>query len=182
MKNLISPETLAFFKQSPTPFKQIVDFLDAHPDISTVTISKLAGISSQKIYDYKYRSQKKEATKGRDTSVIPKNASKNHNRYSAEDKYTLIEKYIGSNDVEKAELLRKYGIYQSDIDRWKCQAKEASLLALGKRKERSDKQNTDQKKIEELENELKVQEKTTAKLSALLILQKKTFDMLKKND
>ena len=87
-----------------------------------------------------------------------------------------------ANDEEKSRLLRTYGIYQSDIQRWRDQAKEASLIALRKRKERSDKKSSEQLKIEALEKELREQEKTSAKLSTLLMLQKKTFDILKRND
>lgn len=182
MKNLISPETLAFFKQNPTPVKEIVDFLDKHPEITTVTLCKLTGIPTQRIYDYKYRSQKKDGHGQKDMEIIPKNASKSHNRYTAEEKLALIEKYLLSSDEEKAKLLRTYGIYQSDIQRWKDQTREASLMVLRKRKERSDKKSVEQLKIEALERELKEQEKTTAKLSTLLILQKKTFEILQRND
>lgn len=183
MKNLISPETLAFFQKNPTPLKEVVDFLDSHPDITTVSLCKLTGISTQKIYDYKHRSQKKSSHKKKDImEILPKNASKSHNRYTAEEKFSLIEKYLMANDEEKSRLLRTYGIYQSDIQRWRDQAKEASLIALRKRKERSDKKSSEQLKIEALEKELREQEKTSAKLSTLLMLQKKTFDILKRND
>ncbi len=181
MKNLISPETLALLKQNPAPLQQIVNFLDEHSDISTVTLCKLIDLSPQKVYDYRSKVHRKPIAK-EDLTVVPKNASKKHNRYLAEEKYYLIEKYTSSNDTERAEIIRKYGIYQSDITRWKIQVKEASLIALGKRKERSNKKSDEQKRIEELEQELKSQEKTTAKLSTLLMLQKKTFDILKKND
>ncbi|NOT78114.1 MAG: hypothetical protein HOP07_18540 [Bacteriovoracaceae bacterium] len=44
---------------------------------------------------------------------------------------------------------------------------------MGKRKQRSDKKSEDQIEIERLQQELQEQEKTTAKLSTLLVLQKK---------
>ncbi|NOT80995.1 MAG: hypothetical protein HOP07_18565 [Bacteriovoracaceae bacterium] len=43
---------------------------------------------------------------------------------------------------------------------------------MGKRKQRSDKKSEDQIEIERLQQELQEQEKTTAKLSTLLVLQK----------
>ena len=94
----------------------------------------------------------------------------------------MIEEYLMANEQGKAEILRKYGLYQTDINRWREQAKKASLEVLGKRKTRSDKKSDEQLKIEELKKELEEQEKTTAKLSTLLVLQKKTFNMLRKND
>jgi hypothetical protein len=182
MKNLISPKTLAFFQQKPTPLKEIVDFLDANTEITTVSLSKATGIPARKIHDFKYNKKKGIISKKNKVEVVPKIANKKHSRYSAVDKFLLIEKYLTSSDAGKAELLRSYGIYQSDIQNWRALAKEASLLALGNRKIRSDKKPDEQLKIEMLEGELRDQEKTTAKLSALLVLQKKTFDMLRRND
>ncbi len=182
MKNLISPETLAFFQQDPTPLKEIVDFLDTNPTITTASLCKVTGIPPRKIHDYKYLNKKNSISKKNKTEIIPQGATKKQSRYSATDKFSLIEKYLIASDKEKTELLRKYGIYQSDINNWRALAKEASLQALGKRKIRSDKKPDEQLKIEMLEGELRDQEKTTAKLSALLVLQKKTFDMLRRND
>jgi len=182
MKNLISPETLAQFKQNPTPLKEIVNFLDTHPDISTATLCRLEEIPPRQIYDYRYSLQQKKGDKKIEPGVAPKNLARGHNRYTAEEKFELIEKYISSSDGEKGALLRTYGIYLSDITKWREQAKEASLAALGKRKVRADKKSDEQVKIESLEKDLAEQEKTTAKLSTLLILQKKTFDLLSRKD
>jgi transposase-like protein len=181
MKNLMSPETLAFFKQEPSPIKEIVEFLDSHSEITTPMLCKLLDINTRIIYDYRHRLKKIDNSKKIDIEIAPKNASKKQNRYSAEEKLGLIEKYNLSNETERVALLRRYGIYQSDITNWQQKAREASLEALGHRKIRSDKKSDELIKIEELERELQDQEKTTAKLSTLLMLQKKTFDFLKKN-
>lgn len=182
MKNLISPETLAFFQQEPTPLKEIVDFLDSNSTITTASLCKATGIPPRKIHDFKYLNKKNNISKNNKAEITPQAATKKHSRYTATDKFSLIEKYLISSDKEKTELLRKYGIFQSDINNWRSLAKEASLLALGKRKIRTDKKPEEQLKIEMLEGELRDQERTTAKLSALLVLQKKTFDMLRRND
>lgn len=181
MKNLMSPETLAFFKQRPTPIKEIVEFLDSHSEITTPMLCKFLDINTRIIYDYRHRLKKIDNSKNTDIEIVPKNASKKLNRYSAEEKLGLIEKYNLSNETERVALLRRYGIYQSDITNWQQKAREASLEALGHRKIRSDKKSDELIKIEELEKDLQDQEKTTAKLSTLLMLQKKTFDFLKKN-
>lgn len=183
MKNLIDPQIIATYKKNPPTTEEIVKFLDSNRKISTAKFCKLIGISPQKVYDYRYRKQSEKSSKDSPlSSVIPKAASKSFNRYSAEDKYILISEYNKADDKGKAELLRRYGIYQTDIDRWEEKIKQASLEALGKRKTRSDKKSPEQLKIEELEKELNEQRTTSAKLSTLLVLQKKTFDMLSKND
>ena len=182
MKNLIDPQILAAYKENPPTTKEIVDYLDNNDNISTAHFCKLLGILPRRVYDYRHRNQKSISTDDSSLSVLPKAASKKFNRYSAEDKYALIEEYLMANEQGKAEILRKYGLYQTDINRWREQAKKASLEVLGKRKTRSDKKSDEQLKIEELKKELEEQEKTTAKLSTLLVLQKKTFNMLRKND
>ena len=187
MKNLIDPKLLKSFQSDPLPMKEIVEFLDTNKDISVSSLCKTLGIKPKKIYDFRSNLSRKlgESEKNKHdqgNEVIPKAASKKYHRYSAEEKFQLVENYQTAAEAEKMEILRKYGLYQSDMDRWICQIKEAAILALGKRKTRSDKKPAIEIENEELKKELSEQEKTTAKLSTLLILQKKTFDMLKKND
>lgn len=183
MKNLIDPKILATFKVEPVPVKEIVNFLDSNDNIKTTYLCKLIGIPPRIIYDYRtYQKIKMKKSKANDNDILPKSASKRYNRYNAEEKFSLANKYITSDDQGKSELLRKYGIYQSDIMRWWEQIRMASLETLGKRKVRSDKKSDEQLKIDKLEKELREQEQTTAKLSTLLVLQKKTFDILKKQD
>ena len=181
MKNIIDPQILASYKKNPPPMNEIVNFLDTNDNISTAKFCTLIGISPQKVYDYKYRNQKKQFSNKHPLAVTPRAASKKANRYNAEEKYALVEGHLMANDQGKTEILRTYGIYQSDIARWKEQVKQSSLEALGKRKVRSNKKSNEQKRIQELKKELREQEKTTAKLSTLLMLQKKTFDMLKRD-
>lgn len=179
MKNLIEPQILASFRNDPTQLSDMVKFLDNNKEISIRKFCNLIDVHPSKIYYYKSRMKKKDCQDDNGLSVVPKAASKKYNRYSAEEKFVLVEKFLTAND-QGTELLRKYGIYLSDINRWKEQIKEASLEALGKRKTRSDKKTLEQVEIEELKKELQEQEKTTAKLSTLLVQQKKTSDLLKK--
>lgn len=182
MKNIITPEVLATLKEGPLSMEKIVNFLDKNPEITTSNLSKLLEINPQSIYTYRSRINKKKGKDSTVKGVVVKNSSNAASRYSAEEKYNLAEAYSLCNDQEKSILLREYGIYSSDIQRWREQIKAAALERLGKRKTRSDKKSSEQLKIEELEKELHQQEKTTAKLSALIVLQKKTFEILKKKD
>lgn len=80
-----------------------------------------------------------------------------------------------SNDAKKAEFLRRHGLYATDILRWFFQYEEEGVKALCQRKVRKDKKSEEQIKIERLEAELHRQEKTTAKLSSLVLIQKKSL-------
>ena len=185
MKNLIDPKILAELKKETVTMEEIVNFLDNNPNITVTQLATLINVDRKKIYSYRRNKDRKNTRVGSQSGslkVIPKAASKRYNRYSAEDKYILVQEYSKASDEGKSELLRRYGLYSSDICRWEDQIKQVSLEALGKRKIRSDKKTEEQIKIEELEKDLAEQEKTTAKLSTLLFYQKKTFDMLKKRD
>jgi transposase-like protein len=66
-------------------------------------------------------------------------------------------------------LLRREGVHEAQLDQWRQAADEATLSALGGRKQRS----AEQKKVRQLERELKRKDKALAEAAALLVLQKK---------
>ncbi|PWU20748.1 MAG: hypothetical protein C5B49_03750 [Bdellovibrio sp.] len=92
----------------------------------------------------------------------------------------LLKLYGSLEGEARAELLRKYGLYDSDFARWLDKTDSAALVALSTRKPRSDKKSPEQLEIERLKEELRGQEKTIAKLSALVVVQKKVSDFLKR--
>ena len=184
MKNLIAPNILATFQQQPTPIEEIVKYLDNNDNISTIRFCQLIGIHPRKVYDYRAQ-QKRKNLKQNGNSIVdvtPKAASRSQIRYTAKEKFTLVKEYLKANELQKTELFRRYGLYQSDIQRWLDQVEEVAISALGTRKIRSDKKSEEQLQIEQLKSDLQEQEKTSAKLSALLVVQKKVFDILKKHD
>lgn len=179
MKNLIAPELLATLKEEPVSIENIVKFLDNNSSITTSTLCKLIGIPPSSIYNYRcYQKRKANTDSNNDnylvSCVAPRNSSNSHNRYDAEEKYLLVQGYNKFDDENRSRLLREYGLYTSDISRWDDQIRSAAIEKLSMRKVRSDKKSAEQIKIEELEAELKDQEKATAKLTALIVLQKKT--------
>lgn len=90
----------------------------------------------------------------------------------------LLSQFALCDCKARAELLRKFGLYQSDMDRWSTVVNEAAILALSTRKTRSDKKPQEQIEIEGLRKELRGQEKTIAKLAALVVIQKKVSEIL----
>ena len=175
MKNLIEPKIIAKFKQTPIPFEEISNFLDEHKDVSTSYLCNFLDVKPRQIYDWKH---KNKTSKPKDCSSSLN--IKKYGKYTAKEKLLFVMEYLKSNEKNKGKLLREYGLYRSDIDRWNNTIETASLEALGKRKKRNDAKTEEQKKIEQLEKELRNQEKTTAKLSHLLVLQKKTFEILER--
>jgi len=175
MKNLIDPQLLADLNKENVTVQEAVKFLDSNPTVTVSNLANIINMDAKKIYNHRYYKATKNSNKEvvSESKVLPKAASKSQQRYSPEEKYLLVNEYLKAGDDNKTELLRRYGLYQADISHWEVQIKQAALEALGKRKARSDKKSDEQKKIEKLEKELAAQEKTTAKLSTLLVLQKK---------
>lgn len=94
---------------------------------------------------------------------------------SAEKKYQILEE-IKAHPEKKAEILRREGLYRSDLTRFEEAAKAGALKAL-KENTPGKKKNTEvsAEEYEKLKKELEQKEKALADLSVeFLILKKKT--------
>jgi|HubBroStandDraft_6_1064221.scaffolds.fasta_scaffold713389_1 hypothetical protein len=180
MKNLIDPKILAELKQEPVSYERIASFLEGNKEITAARLCKLLGVDPQQYYNWKSRTLKRpEGTNG-DFEVVPTGDGKKN--YSASDKLTLIKRYITLEGEKRTEFLRMYGLYDSDLARWLEKVDEAALVALSTRKARCDKKSAEQLENERLSKELRGQEKTIAKLSAIVVAQKKISELLKDED
>ncbi len=179
MKNLISPEVLAEFQLRPVPFERMIAFLNANPSVTAATLCKLSNIPVQKLYNWRNEQRKRDAgvtaVKQSGFDVVPQPES---GRYSAADKLSLAKEFGKLEGEKRAELLRKFGLYQSDIHRWQTSADQAALESLGQRKTRSDKQSNESKLIEALRKDLANRDRKIEKLETLVMIQKKLSALL----
>lgn len=76
-------------------------------------------------------------------------------------------------------LLRRNGIHEADLDEWRTWLRERLDPAATRREARADSKSkqADQKRIKNLERELRRKEKALAEAAALLVLQKKLKDL-----
>ncbi len=179
MKNLIEPAILAQLKAKPTPYEDMAKFLAENENVSTSQLCRRIGLEPQYYYNWKARKNKAAAAESGSSdefAVEPTGIGKK--KYSPSDKLKLINHCEVLDGSARAEFLRKFGLYQSDLDRWNKVAKEAALDALSMRKQRSDKKSAEQVELEKLKTVMKGQEKTIAKLSALVEIQKKISEIL----
>ena len=89
--------------------------------------------------------------------------------WSPEEEMRVLREADGLDDAELGELLRREGLHEAHLEQWRQTANEAALSALGGHKQRS----AEQKKVRQLERELKRKDKALAEAAALLVLQKK---------
>lgn len=94
-------------------------------------------------------------------------SKKRPGNWSAEQKLAAILEYEKLEEESRGRYLRERGLYSVDIQRWR----EEILQALGRRS----KGKTDEKdrRIRDLEGELRRKEKALAETAALLVLKKK---------
>jgi transposase-like protein len=181
MKNLFDPQILQELKTKPVDSKTVDEFLTVYPQASAGFVCKVIGLPPSTYYSWKNRQRKSEASKllKNDQSlsdVSPSGAGKR--RYSPEEKVTLIRDYQRLNEKDRGEFLRSYGLYYSDLERWLGVAEQAAIAALGKKKQGRIAKSPEHLRIEELEREIRGQEKVITRLSALVVIQKKVSSIL----
>ena len=86
--------------------------------------------------------------------------------WSAEEKMEAVIAYDGMDETEQGLYLRSHGLYSVDIQRWR----EEMLQALSKKRKKKDPKD---RRIRELEGDLRRKEKALAETAALLVLKKK---------
>lgn len=85
--------------------------------------------------------------------------------FSAQEKLRVVNEAARLNDSELGEFLRREGIQEDDLERWR----EDALGGLGAAR----KPQPPSKRIRELERELRRKDKALAETAALLVLSKK---------
>ena len=95
------------------------------------------------------------------------NKKKRPQNWAAEEKLKAVIAYEGKNEEERGLYLRSHGLYSVDIERWR----EEILESLSKKPNKG--KNHKDRRIRELEGELRRKEKALAETAALLVLKKK---------
>lgn len=110
--------------------------------------------------------KKKPKTKPKPPSAAPPSA-----QWSAEEKVRVVLEAAGVSDQELGGFLRREGLHEEDLARFREEVRSAAIagLTLPKKAARGD----EQKRIKDLERELKRKEAALAEAAALLVLRKK---------
>ena len=95
------------------------------------------------------------------------NKKKRPQNWTAEEKLKAVIIYEGKNEDERGQYLRSQGLYSVDIERWRSEV----IEALGKKPKKG--KNPKDRRIRDLEGELRRKEKALAETAALLVLKKK---------
>lgn len=93
-------------------------------------------------------------------------STKRPQNWSTEEKMKAVLAYEAMDEEERGTYLRKKGLYSVDIKRWRAEM----LAGLDKKPNKKDPKD---RRIRDLEGELRRKEKALAETAALLVLKKK---------
>lgn len=132
--------------------------------ISIPALAKETGIAPWTLYRWR------ETAKTNGEAV---SKTKKHEKMSAAQKVAMVVETAAFNEAELAEYCRKQGLYPEQIKAWRDACEQATAGHLVPMKQLRDAKTADQKRIKELERELRRKDKALAETAALLILRKK---------
>ena len=153
-------------RRYPIEFKEsIIQKMMPPNAISVPQLVKETGVADVTLYKWR-----KEY---RDQGIAVPADSSNPENWSAEDKLAVVVETIPLNEAELSEYCRSKGLYTEQIEQWKQAALTGYQSNVQVAKQRTRDHKKDQKKIKQLEAELKRKEKALAETAALLVLSKK---------
>ncbi len=148
----------------PEPFKaRMVQRLTAPGGPSATALSEEVGVPQPTLSKWV-----REAGKVGAMSQNNEFGAKRPQDWTAKEKMQVVAEAASLADEELGAFLRRRGLHQSDLERWRRQM----LVALEPPR-KSPKNSPEKRRIRELERELGRKEKALAEAAALLVLQKK---------
>ena len=123
------------------------------------------GVSQATLYNWR-----KQA---RERGELYPNAGTEAEGWSARDKFAAVLETASMNEAERAEYCRKRGLYPQQLVDWRQACEQANAWAEDRRRQQSAMDREQNRRVRELERELKRKEKALAETAALLTLSKK---------
>lgn len=132
------------------------------------TIKELAaeeGVSEATLYNWR----KAARAEGR---LLP-DGEKTPQGWGSADKFAAVVETAAMNEAELSAYCRERGLYPEQVRQWREACEQANDWDRTQHKRLKDARKDDEKRIKELERELKHKEKALAETAALLVLRKK---------
>jgi len=96
-------------------------------------------------------------------------------RWTGAEKLRVLLEARGLSETDLGALLRREGLHETDLTAWQAAAEAA--LSPGRRTSTSPEQQRDQRRIHELEREVRRKDAALAETAALLVLKKKVQEI-----
>ena len=155
------------YQRYSSQFKEAILTKLSQSDLSVRKFAEQEGINLSTLYSW----QKQFNTSGLNVSKVSSS-----DKWSSEEKFSVVLETATLSAVELSEYCRVKGLYPEQIKAWKlaCIAGNTTTKKV-KRVKTTPEQKSDKNRIKELERELRRKEKALAETAALLVLGKK-FD------
>lgn len=127
--------------------------------VSLAELARDTGIGESTLYNWREQLHTSGAL------VSPQKTQKS---WSSAEKFAVVLETARMNEAERAEYVRRKGLYVEQIAAWTLACRDANGALVERPEGRADK-----KRIHELERELNRKEKALAEAAALLVLRKK---------
>lgn len=154
------------YNRYPKEMKEAIVARLLEEDVIVMDIHKETGIGINTLYRWRDDAMNK---KGLSATTKYKNADK----WSSQDKFTVVLETANLSEIEFSEYCREKGIYPEQVKEWRDACMNANNDAVERRDKLSKELNAERKQKEKLEKELARKDKALAEAAALLVLRKK---------
>jgi transposase-like protein len=128
-------------------------------------IAKEEGISEATLYNWR-KAARAEGRLMPDGDTTPAG-------WAASDKFAAVLETAAMNEAELSTYCRERGLYPEQIAQWRAACEQANDWNRSQTQQMKAARRDDEKRIKELERELRNKEKALAETAALLVLRKK---------
>ncbi len=150
----------------PKEMKEAIVARLLEEDVVVMDIQKETGVGINTLYRWR-----DEAMNKRGLSATTK--YKNADKWSSQDKFTVVLETANLSEIEFSEYCREKGIYPEQVKEWRDACINANDFTKEANSKSSKELREERKKNERLEKELARKEKALAETAALLVLRKK---------
>ena len=128
-------------------------------------LSRETGIPADTLYDWR-----RQARRARGLGPAPVG---NGERWSAAEKFAMVVEAAALNEAEQGEYCRQRGLYPEQLQTWRRACEQANAGQAGPLAQSKHDAQTDKRRLQALERELRRKDKALAEAAALLVLRKK---------
>lgn len=154
------------YNRYPKEMKDAIVARLLEEDVVVMDVQKETGGGINTLYRWRDEARNK---RGLSATIKYKNADK----WSSQDKFTVVLETANLSEIEFSEYCREKGIYPEQVKEWRDACISANDSAREAKSKSSKELREERKKTERLEKELARKEKALAETAALLVLRKK---------
>ena len=164
--NYDHPHQFAVYPFRPKEMKEAIVAKLLEDDVTVMDVQRETGVGINTLYRWRDKALNE---KGLSATTKYKNADK----WSSQDKFTVVLETANLSEIEFSEYCREKGIYPEQVKEWKEACMNANDTEKAVKTKVGKELREERKKTERLEKELARKDKALAETAALLVLRKK---------